>query len=243
MNEERATLEMIAPTVEEALEKGLAELGLTKNEVEIEVLDEGSKGFLKLGGRQARIRLTIKSPDAPSAAPVKTFDKPSSIDMGDADLENVMSIAQATVRELLDKMGVNNAAVSTRLDETPGRNGEPTIIVDINGDDLSILIGRRAETLNALQYVTRLILGKEIGRGVNLAVDVEGYRDRRERNLRQLARKMASQAVKSGRTQSLEPMPANERRIIHLELKDDEKVTTESVGAEPRRKVTIIPNE
>ncbi|MGD8457392.1 MAG: RNA-binding cell elongation regulator Jag/EloR [Anaerolineales bacterium] len=243
MNEERATLEMIAPTVEEALEKGLAELGLTKNEVEIEVLDEGSKGFLKLGGRQARIRLTIKSHKASSTSPAKTFDKPPSIDMGDADFENVMAIAQATVRELLDKMGVNNAAVSTRLNDTPGRNGEPTIIVDINGDDLSILIGRRAETLNALQYVTRLILGKEIGRGVNLAVDVEGYRERRERNLRQLARKMASQAVKSGRTQSLEPMPANERRIVHLELKDDEKVTTESVGSEPRRKVTIIPNE
>jgi len=241
MNEERATLEMIAPTVEEALEKGLAELGLTKKEVEIEVLDEGSKGFLKLGGRQARIRLTIKSPDAPPAAPAKTFDTSSAIDMGDADLENVMSIAQATVRELLDKMGVNNASVSTRIDETPGRNGEPTIIVDINGNDLSILIGRRAETLNALQYVTRLILGKEIGRGVNLAVDVEGYRDRRERNLRQLARKMANQAVKSGRTQSLEPMPANERRIIHLALADEPDVRTESEGSGRYRRVQIVP--
>ena len=242
MNEERATLEMIAPTVEEALEKGLAELGLSRNEVEVEVLDEGSKGLFSLGGRQARVRLTIKAPGAPSPAPSQTFDQGSPVDFGDADFENVMSIAQATVDELLEKMGVNNAAVSTRLDEIPGRNGEPTIIVDINGDDLSILIGRRAETLNALQYITRLIIGKEIGRGINLAVDVEGYRERRERNLRQLARKMASQALKTGRTQSLEPMPANERRIIHLELKDDENVSTESVGAEPRRKVTIIPN-
>jgi spoIIIJ-associated protein len=242
MNEERATLEMIAPTVEEALEKGLAELGLSQNEVEVEVLDEGSKGLFNLGGRQARVRLTIKSPKASPTAEFKISQESLTADLGDTDLENVMSIAQATVRELLEKMGVNNCSISTRLDETPGRNGEPTIIVDIHGDDLSILIGRRAETLNALQYVTRLILGKEIGRGINLAIDVEGYRDRRERSLRQLARKMANQAVKSGRTQSLEPMPANERRIIHLELKDDENITTESVGTEPRRKVTIIPN-
>jgi spoIIIJ-associated protein len=241
MNEERATLEMIAPTVEEALEKGLAELGLSQDEVEIEVLDEGSKGVFSLGGRQARVRLTIKPQGASIPAEQKHLDDSLRTEIKDADFDNVMSIAQATVSELLEKMAVNNATVSTRLDETPGRNGEPTIIVDIRGDDLSILIGRRAETLNALQYITRLILGKEIGRGINLAVDVEGYRERRERNLRQLAHKMAGQAVKTGRTQSLEPMPANERRIIHLELKDNEDVSTESVGAEPRRKVTIIP--
>ena len=241
MNEERATLEMIAPTVEEALEKGLAELGLSKDEVEVEILDEGSKGLFKMGSRQARVRLTIKSQDSPASSYAKTTDDSPRVEVGDADIENVMSIARATVSELLERMGVNNAKVTPRLDDSPGRNGEPTIIVDINGNDLSILIGRRAETLNALQYITRLILGKEIGRGVNLAVDVEGYRERRERNLRQLARKMAGQAVKSGRTQSLEPMPANERRIIHLELKDDENVSTESTGSEPRRKVTIIP--
>jgi spoIIIJ-associated protein len=242
MNEERATLEMIAPTVEEAIEKGLTELGLSRDEVEIEVLDEGSKGLFSFVGRQARVRLTIKSDEPPPSAKEEVVrDTAETEKIGVIETENVMAIAQATVSELLDKMGIYTATVSTRLDETPGRNGEPTVIVDINGDDLSILIGRRAETLNALQYVTRLILGKEIGRGINLAVDVEGYRERRERSLRQLARRMAGQAIKSGRTQSLEPMPANERRIIHLELKDEDQVTTESVGVEPRRKVTIIP--
>ena len=91
--------------------------------------------------------------------------------------------------------------------------------------------------------MSTLIVGKEIGRGINLIVDVEGYRSRREQNLRQLARRMASQAIKTGRTQTLEPMPANERRFIHLELRDNDQVTTESVGNEPRRKVTIIPVE
>jgi spoIIIJ-associated protein len=117
----------------------------------------------------------------------------------------------------------------------------PGILVEIFGDDLSILIGKQAETLNALQYITRLIVGKEVGHGVNLSVDVEGYRSRREKSLRQLAQRMADQAIKTGRRQMLEPMPANERRIIHIELRDNDEVTTSSVGEDPRRKVTITP--
>jgi spoIIIJ-associated protein len=108
---------------------------------------------------------------------------------------------------------------------------------------LSILIGRHAETLNALQYIASLIISKEIGRSIPLVVDVEGYRARRESQLRQLARRMAEQAVRTGRRQVLEPMPANERRIVHIELRDHSEVTTESVGEEPRRKITIIPKQ
>jgi spoIIIJ-associated protein len=111
----------------------------------------------------------------------------------------------------------------------------------VRGDDLSILIGRRAETLNALQYIAGLIVSKELGRSLSLIIDVEGYRSRREGQLRQLARRMADQAVKTGRRQVLEPMPANERRIIHIELRQHSGVTTESIGEEPRRKVTILP--
>jgi spoIIIJ-associated protein len=145
------------------------------------------------------------------------------------------------VSELLEKMHIN-ANVDTRVGNTTGRDGAPNIMVDITGNDLSILIGRRAETLNALQYVSRMIVGKEIGRASNLILDVEGYRERRERSLRQLAQRMAKQAIKSGRRQTLEPMPANERRIIHMELHESEDVSTQSVGDEPRRKVTIIPS-
>jgi spoIIIJ-associated protein len=115
------------------------------------------------------------------------------------------------------------------------------VTVNVNGDDLSILIGRRAETLNALQYITSLIMSKELGRFIPVVVDVEGYRVRRENQLRQLARRVAEQAIKTGRRQILEPMPANERRIIHIELRENPQVTTESVGEEPRRKVTINP--
>jgi spoIIIJ-associated protein len=118
---------------------------------------------------------------------------------------------------------------------------EKIILLDIQGDDLSILIGRRSETLNALQYITSLIVSKELGKWVPLMIDVQGYRKRRERQLRQLGRKMAEQALQTGRRQVLEPMPANERRIIHLELREHPDVITESAGDEPNRKVTITP--
>ena len=117
------------------------------------------------------------------------------------------------------------------------------VMVDIQGKDLSILIGRRSETLNALQYITSLIVSKELNRWVPLMIDVQGYRSRRERQLRQLGRRMADQAVQTGKKQVLEPMPANERRVIHLELRDNAYVTTESTGDEPFRKVTIVPKK
>jgi spoIIIJ-associated protein len=115
------------------------------------------------------------------------------------------------------------------------------LYIDITGDDLSLLIGRRGDTLEALQYIVRLILGNELKKPVPAVIDVEGYRARREQTLRRLARRMADQALERQRTLSLEPMPPNERRIIHLELRDNDRVKTESVGEGDRRKVTIIP--
>jgi spoIIIJ-associated protein len=118
-------------------------------------------------------------------------------------------------------------------------NGRKPILVDIHGDDLSILIGRKAETLNALQFITSLIVGKELGRSVPLTVDVEGYRTRRQKQLKQLANRIATQVVETGRSQALEPMPPSERRIIHIELRDHPDVYTESAGDGDRRKVVI----
>lgn len=245
MKEQRATLEVIAPSVDEAIEKGLADLGLKTDDVTVEILDKGGRGLFKMGSRQARVRLTIKEPqpsDSQPTAPVA--DEEAEKEYGEApvryDEENTLEVARETVKELLDKMMVR-ATVEARFGESDEPHRHRPIIVDVSGDDLSILIGRRAETLNALQYITRLIVGKELGHAVLINVDVEGYRVRRERTLRRLARRMADQAVKTGRRQSLEPMPANERRIVHIELKDHPKVTTESMGSDPRRKVTIIP--
>ncbi len=251
---------MIAPTVEEAVEKGLRELGVTRDMIEYEVLDEGSKGLFGLGNRQARVRLTMitkaesspappakaEAPSIPATVPAAPAyaDEDDEEDFGsdgELDMDNIQAIAKATVSELLEKMSIHRTRITTSPLPINDENDRPGVLVEVNGDDLSILIGKQAETLNALQYITRLIVGKEIGRGINLIVDVEGYRSRREQSLRQLARRMATQAVKTGRKQMLEPMPANERRIIHIELRDNDQVETSSVGEEPRRKVTIIP--
>jgi spoIIIJ-associated protein len=147
-----------------------------------------------------------------------------------------------TVSELLDKMKIS-AQVTAHYGEVDDDSGNVPIQVDIHGDDLSILIGKRSETLNALQYIARLIIGKELNRSVILIIDVEGYRSRREKQIRQLARRMAEQAVKTGRKQTLEPMPPSERRLVHMELRDFPDIRTESFGEEPHRKVTIFPKD
>lgn len=239
MSDQRATLEVIAPTIEEAIAKGVEELGLSESSLEVEVLDDGSKGLLGIGSRQARVRLTVKDKATLEKLEHETA---RSSEPDDESTENAVSIARETVSELLDKMAIQ-AEVSAHSGESDDPRYRPPIMVDINGDDLSILIGQRAETLNALQVITRMIVGKEIGQAAHILIDVEGYRARRETSLRRLARQMAEQAINDGRRQTLEPMPANERRIIHIELHDNPDVVTESIDKDPRRKVTIIPVE
>jgi spoIIIJ-associated protein len=258
MNQQRATLEIIAPTINEAIEKGLSELAMPREAVEIEILDEGSRGLFGLGAHQARVRLIVKqdlyreakragkaSRDDVSYQEVvedDTHEKPVRIPPSNTKEEIHLHVAQEAVSELLGKMHVQ-ALVTASFGEVDDIRGTRAILVDVTGKDLSVLIGKRSETLNALQYISRLIVSKELGENVTLVIDVEGYRTRRERQLRQLAHRMAEQAVKTGRKQTLEPMPPNERRIIHMELREDVEVTTESYGEEPHRKVTIIPKE
>ncbi|MEN4013558.1 MAG: RNA-binding cell elongation regulator Jag/EloR [Bellilinea sp.] len=259
MSQEKTNLEIIAPTVEEAVAKGMEQLGLPESAFEIEILDSGSRGFLGLGTRQARVRLWIKNlhlPANPSfePAPPRTESKPkrqpaapvAEVQLAD-NLSNgagtedarVLETAEQITGELLQKMHLK-ARLKAQMLPPHDENDQPLVMVEVQGEDLSILIGRRSETLNALQYITSLILSKEIGRWVPLMIDVQGYRARRERQLRVLARRTAEQVVHTGRRVSLEPMPANERRVIHLELRDHAEVATESVGEEPNRKVTIF---
>ena len=148
--------------------------------------------------------------------------------------------ARGTLRELLARMNVR-AEVAAAWGETDSVTGERAIVLDVRGDDLGLLIGRKGETLAALQYITRLILSKQSGEGVDVVVDVQGHKRRREDQLRRMARRMADQAAQRQRVMTLEPMPANERRIVHIELRDHPAVRTESVGEGHSRKVTIIP--
>jgi spoIIIJ-associated protein len=230
----RTSLEVIAPTVDEAVARGAAELGRLESELEVEVLDEGGKGVLGLGARQARVRLSVRS-----AIEMQQPLREATAQVSEDDSQ-ALQVAIDTVSELLTRMGFV-ARVTAHWDEQPDPDQIRPLHVDIHGDDLSTLIGRKGETLSALQYIARLIVSKELDGPIAVVIDIEGYRARREQQLRQLARKMAQQAEERGRTMTLEPMPANERRIIHLELRDHPSVYTESTGEGTARKVTIIP--
>jgi len=226
MEVQTKSIEVGAPTVEEAIAKGLAESGKVKDEVEIEVLNPGSRGLLGIGAREALVRLSFVEPEEEEAPPIE---------------QSVEQIARETLQELLAKMEVK-AGVSIRPEEEmPQGEDAPPFILDITGDDLGVLIGRRGQTLQDLQYITRLIVSREVQRWVNLVVDVEKYKARREQSLRQLAQRMAEQVSFGRQPIALEPMPPNERRIIHVVLRDHPIVTTKSIGKGEQRKVTIVP--
>ena len=248
MSKERTMLEVIAPSVEEAVEKGLKELGLCKEDVEVEVLDSGKRSLFKLASRQARVRLKMKISDEVEInnlqqgeeANVELDGDNSSSDesiVDDNDLDEGLKVARNTINTLLDEMNVE-ANVHVEYGEMDGQHIAP-ILINLEGNDLSFLIGRKSETINALQYITNLIVGKKLNRWVPLQIDVQNYRVRRERELRKLARRIADQVVTSGRKQYLEPMPPNERRIIHIELRENPDVITESIGEDPHRKVVV----
>jgi len=243
MSEENTTLEIIAATVEEALERGLADLGLTEDAVDVEVLDTGSKGLFGLGSRQVRVRITVKNSNSDqqeiSIPSTPLSRRPAENHSTDDEQDRVLDLTEQVVSELLFKMKVT-AQVSAHQGDMD-EDGRQPIFVDIRGSDLGILIGRKAEILNALQYIVNLIVSKQMERWVQVIVDVEGYRSRRERQIRQMASRMADQAIKSGKRQILEPMNAAERRLVHLELRDYPDVVTQSIGEDPARKVTISP--
>jgi spoIIIJ-associated protein len=237
----KTSLEVIAPTVEDAIQQGTAELGVPRDQLLIEVLDKGGKGFLGISERQARVRLSLKAEDEETIEETKAaeVEPAASVEVGARDEEAVKKTYQ-TVQELLGHMDIE-AVVEARWGELDDKGKIRPLLVDIRGDDLSILIGRQGETLTAFQYITRLIVAKQMEGPVAIVIDVQGYRARREQQLRKLARSMAKQAIDLARIMTLEPMPANERRIIHVELRENPQVQTESVGEGSRRKVTIIP--
>jgi len=242
MNEQNTTLEIIAPSVEEAIEQGLDQLGLPRNAVSVDILDEGKNGFLGMGNRQVRIRLSINEESSDKVSEKQVIEMlPISVEGESFDdkLEEAKVKSERIVKNLLLQMKVK-AEINARILEPEDENDKSMVLIEITGKDLSILIGRRAETLNSLQYITSLMVNQEMGTWMPLMIDVQGYRFRRERQLRQLARRLADQVVQTGRRQMLEPMPANERRLIHLELRYHPFVTTESVGEGSSRKATIF---
>jgi spoIIIJ-associated protein len=261
-----------ARSVDEAVLKGLRELGLSRDEVEVEVIKPGSRGLLGLLGEEAVVRVTARSTPAAHALPeqeeataqriMETSPRPAgdlltvSLQQGAAPAALEQSLAQApataaedvarfgveTLQDLLDRMGLS--AHVTR-EEVPAEGAaEPAaVLLNISGPDLGVLIGRQGETLRDLQFVTSLIVSRRTERWPNLIVDVEHYKSRRQKSLVDLAKRMADRVRISGQPVSLEPMPPHERRFVHLALRDDPDVFTESTGQDEKRKVVIMPRE
>jgi spoIIIJ-associated protein len=216
----KEAVEATGKNVDDAVENGLAELGLERHDVTIEVLSEGRAGLFGIGGESARVRLVPVS-----------FEMPEGGDV---------ALAQETLDKLLELMGVP-ATTSTRAPETPGDGvGLMKAVLDVTGDDLGVLIGRRGSTMASLQYLINLIVSRRYRDNAPFCVDVEGYRQRREKALQDLAFRMAERVRTTGRTVTLEPMPPNERRIVHLALAKDPTVSTSSVGDGESRKVAIM---
>jgi spoIIIJ-associated protein len=218
--DDRNSVEISAPSVAEAVERGLARLGLKRDQVEIVVLEEGRPASTPGGGIPARVRLT-----APEA---------------NVEADPELAAAREVVQELLQRMRIR-ASTTAQWTEPEDIREERHALVEIHGQDLGIMVSRRGEALTAIQYLARMMTARKLGRPLPVIVDVEGYRRRREQQLRRMARRAAEQAMERARTVELEPMPANERRIIHLELREHPGVTTESIGVGRARKVTIIP--
>ena len=219
------SLEISAKTVEEATQRALDQLGVAREEVRVTVLNEGKSGVLGLGAEEAMVRVE----------PLVSMSKKES---------DIAEVAKSVLETLLNMMGMAGSTVShIEPFVERGEGATASVTLNVGGDDLGILIGRRGQTLSSLQYIVRLIVGYQAEAWLPIIIDVEGYKQRRYEALRALAGRMAEQVKVRGAPFTLEPMSAFERRIIHLTLAEHPDVTTQSTGEGEARKVVILPKE
>ena len=223
------TVEKSAKTVEEAIEAALLELGIGEDEADIEILEQPSRAFLGLiGGKPARVLVSVKADDPLKLAdvPDKAEKKSNKISQADA-----VQVARDFLQKICDAMKLKVYIEKMTTDEQ--------VILSLRGDDLGLLIGKHGQTLDALQYLVNLAANRDSDERVRIIVDVEDYRKRREDTLTQLALRLADRVKRRGERVVLEPMNAHERKIIHMALQNDSRITTFSEGEEPFRKVVI----
>ncbi len=199
---------MTAKTVEEAIELACGQLGLPREEVEIEIIDLPKKGFFGIGAQPAKVRVYQES-------------------------SNKAEIAVAYIKDILTEIGLPHVEVTAKVEENNNA------VITLSGEGLGVIIGRRGETLDALQYLTGLVANRADGDYMRVTIDSGNYREKREKTLETLAKKLANNAVKTGRSSTLEPMNPYERRIIHAAVSQVEGALSTSVGEEPNRRVVI----
>ena len=225
------TLEKSGKTEEAAIAAALEELGLDRDDVSVEIVERAKSGFLGIGASPAVIRVQYEAPDeeaeqeavpaeaqAPAAEPA---DEPESY-----------ARIRTFVSGLLEHMGIQ-----AQIDITARDNGG--VNVNLSGSGMGAVIGRRGETLDAIQHLTNYAVNRGSDKHMHISVDAESYRAKREESLVRLAEKMAAKAVKYKRSMALEPMNSYERHVIHTALQDYEGVTTSSTGTEPNRRVVV----
>jgi spoIIIJ-associated protein len=237
-----------APSVEEAVDAALEELGVQADAAEYEVLEAASRGIFG-SGHPAKVRVWLK-PEAVAELTEEPEDEaeeeveevlPAELrvaeerpELTEEELDRVADTAVATIQRILTTFGIEAA-----IDEYEGDDGE--IILDIVGGDLAILIGRHGKTLDSLQTLVAAATSRQLGFRYPVVVDVEGYRGRRREKLEDMARRIADRVSRQGRAVKLRPMTSYERRVIHMALRDDKRVVTVSEGEDPARAVVVSP--
>lgn len=224
------SLETTGRTEDEAIAAALKELGLERDDVSVTVVERAKSGFLGIGASPAVVRVEYEAPDEAEAAPVVETKAPEKAAMT-ADNGEFAEI-RAFLDGLLKRMGVEADIEITR------RDGK-SIVVNLSGSNMGAVIGRRGETLDAIQHLTNYVINRGSDKHMHICVDAESYRAKREESLVRLAEKMAAKVIKYKRSMALEPMNSYERHIIHAALQDYEGVSTSSTGTEPNRRVVV----
>lgn len=245
-------VEKTGKTVEDAVKAALAELGVSRDQAEVEVLEESKPSLLGLfGGRDAKVRVTVKEAEAPAApelaeeaapeaaeAPVeKTEAAPQEDAKAPADREEERQAAAAAAKAFLEEI-FRAMGMDLLIEKFISRKDEE-IILKIHGDGIGVLIGKHGQTLDALQYLTNLAGNRGRKNWNRIILDAENYRERRRETLERLARNLADRVKRTRKKAMLEPMNPYERKIVHMSLQNDPAVTTYSEGEEPYRKVVI----
>ncbi len=223
------SVETEGKNVEEAIQKACEQLGASRDDLDIQVLANGSSGFLGLvGAKKAQIRATLKEPAIPREEEAVPPARAGEVDPA-------VEIAVKTLQDLLRLLEIN-AGVEAK--EEPER-----ILLNIKGDGSGILIGRKGQTLDALEYLINKIVNRGADDKKRITLDTENYRSRREDSLRQLAVRLAEKAKKMGRPVTISPMNAHDRRIVHLTLQEDKTLRTRSTGTGAYRRLIITPEK
>lgn len=241
-------VEKVAKTIDDAITEALIELGATTEEVDIEIIEKGSKGILGFGAKLAKVRVAKKQskpeeiPPVSQVIPKETVTKVEPVTeqptlaKTEEATDRTQTIQSATnfLTKVTKEMGID-AAIEAKMED------DAHLHVNLSGDNMGNIIGRRGETLDALQYLTNVVINKGKDDYIRVMLDTENYRARREETLRKLAMKLAKKAQQTRRAVILEPMNPYDRRIIHSALQNSKSVKTHSEGKEPFRKVVITP--